>query len=369
MDQEINDTQEESSQELTGEEQQSDQQSKESEHKKQFQNKPKKTQFEQKILDRINTNFQCIKYKHLTKQQNMILDDLQLNTEVLEERSQVVLLQRCKVLKKYFSIEFQLKLLKVAETIHVRKNELIIVQNEIDDCSLFLIKEGIIELFLSYRNLEKQIIKRNTLSELRNNQCFGEQSFFSGKAPLAGARAIQDSVLIKITRENFLLILNQFPSDQEKYFEINHELLNNRISCLGLSCFLCGSKYHLALSCTKLIYMPDKEAVIKRYLLSKSHYRLQLPRNERKKFQTLLQLDENMKLALEIGKKGIAIEQCEQKEFFNCGYSFSNIKDQFDIDQIQTFVNYQPNRNVHVIIKKYNELLEMRRGNNIMDQN
>jgi CRP-like cAMP-binding protein len=74
-----------------------------------------------------------------------------------------------------------------------------------DDCSLYLILEGKVDIFLNNRSgKEKRNGEDYVISELNRGKHFGEFAFFSGYQRQAGAKAASYCTLAKLKREDFM---------------------------------------------------------------------------------------------------------------------------------------------------------------------
>ncbi|CAD8120889.1 unnamed protein product [Paramecium sonneborni] len=186
------------------------------------------------------------------------------------------ILKNCKVIMKLFSQQFVKSLIQSMEEMSFSPEERIITCNQIDDCSLYIISKGEVELIFSGKNQQDSLIKKNTIKCLSQNDCFGEVAFFTGNSRSATAISKGFTKVFKIKRENFLFLLKSFPNDYEKFCDVRDKLVYNEYSKLQLNCFSCNSNQHLINQCHILHYCADHERIIKKEL-----YPIQQQRNIR----------------------------------------------------------------------------------------
>jgi CRP-like cAMP-binding protein len=136
-----------------------------------------------------------------------------------------------------------------------------------DDCSLYLILEGKVDIFLHNRSgKERKNGEDYTLSELTKGKYFGEYSFFSGRERIAGAKASSYCTLARVKREDFLQSLEYFHEDFEKFKQIQDEInFNSNYSSINLNCTICQNKWHLAKNCNTVKIQPYPTTIINAY--------------------------------------------------------------------------------------------------------
>ncbi|CAD8084196.1 unnamed protein product [Paramecium sonneborni] len=176
------------------------------------------------------------------------------------------ILKNCKIVMKLFSEQFVKNLLQSMEELSFSPEERIITCNQIDDCSLYIITKGEVELLFSGKNQLGDIIKRNSIRLLKQYECFGEVAFFTGNARTATAVSKGFTRAFKIKREYFLAILQSFPNDYEKFCDARDRLINNEFSSLQLNCYSCNSNRHLINNCHILHFCADQEKILKKEL-------------------------------------------------------------------------------------------------------
>ncbi|CAD8093484.1 unnamed protein product [Paramecium primaurelia] len=176
------------------------------------------------------------------------------------------ILKNCKIVMKLFSEQFLKNLLQSMEELSFSPEERIITCNQLDDCSLYIITKGEVELLFSGKNQLGDMIKRNSIKLLKQYECFGEVAFFTGNPRTATAISKGFTRAFKIKRENFLAILQSFPNDYEKFCDARDRLINNEFSSLQLNCYSCNSNRHLINNCHILHFCADQEKILKKEL-------------------------------------------------------------------------------------------------------
>ncbi|CAD8081242.1 unnamed protein product [Paramecium primaurelia] len=183
------------------------------------------------------------------------------------------ILKNCKIIMKLFSEQLLKNLLQQMEELSFSPDEKIITCNQIDDCSLYMITKGEVELIFSGKNQLGEMIKRNSIKVLKQYECFGEVAFFTGNPRIATAISKGFTRAFKIKRENFLAILQQFPNDYEKFCDTRDRLINNEFSSLQLNCYSCKSNRHLINNCHILHFCADQEKILKKELFPVEQFR------------------------------------------------------------------------------------------------
>jgi potassium voltage-gated channel Eag-related subfamily H protein 7 len=81
------------------------------------------------------------------------------------------------------------------------------------------------------------------------------------------ARTTEFTTLLKISREDFLTIINESPDDNERFTYIRDNLLlYDKYNEIGLACESCGSFDHDIMLCPLIHYCANKELVILLFL-------------------------------------------------------------------------------------------------------
>ncbi|CAK68206.1 unnamed protein product (macronuclear) [Paramecium tetraurelia] len=173
------------------------------------------------------------------------------------------ILKNCKIIMKLFSESFIKSLLHYMEEQAYSPEERIITINELDDCSLYVITKGEVELIFE-ANQVKERVKRNTFQNYNQFDCFGELAFFTGNSRTATAISKGFTRVFKISRAKFLNVISSYPDDYERFCEIRDRIINGDYGALSLNCFSCQSNSHLIQNCNYLHFCADKEKIIKK---------------------------------------------------------------------------------------------------------
>ncbi|KAL4482068.1 hypothetical protein ABPG73_000592 [Tetrahymena malaccensis] len=226
-------------------------------------------------------------------------------------RDEVTIEINSRVLKNYslFSENFSQKTLRklvfIMEEVLISPNEIIFEQDDCDDQSLYLIENGIIEIYLLHPpNIEGKKYnngnnKVHTLKQLTKNSLFGEISFFSGLFRKACARSINLSTLYKINRSKFIELIKENQEDLEKFKMIEEQIkVQLDYSSIQLECYSCKQKDHIASNCPKIHQIFDSQ-----FIILKNNFSLFQNRNnevnrkqKQKKYDPRLLSKENQKV-------------------------------------------------------------------------
>jgi len=126
----------------------------------------------------------------------------------------------------------------------------------------------------------------NSETRIKNlgvGDCFGEIGFFTGMERTASARAIDFSSLYYVNREKFLLLLDSFPEEKEKYCEKKDKVtIIGNLSWILVACYSCQSQGHLARDCPKLHFVIHKEQFLQEYLLNHEEFCKKFVRRNRR---------------------------------------------------------------------------------------
>ena len=117
---------------------------------------------------------------------------------MLELRSS--LLQQCTVISKQFSDKLQRQLIAQMEEVQTVPEQRIIVQDEIDDSSIYMISKGEVDIIFESRNKIGQKEKRNIIKNLQKGEFFGFYGFMTGFGRTATVVSRGCCRLYKITR-------------------------------------------------------------------------------------------------------------------------------------------------------------------------
>ncbi|KAL4495511.1 hypothetical protein ABPG72_020252 [Tetrahymena utriculariae] len=226
-------------------------------------------------------------------------------------RDEVTIEINSRVLRNYslFSENFSQmtlrKLVFIMEEVLISPNEIIFEQDDCDDQSLYLIENGIIEIYLlhppnidgkKYNNGNNKV---HTLKQLTKNSLFGEISFFSGLFRKACARSINLSTLYKINRNKFIELIKENQEDLERFKMIEEQIkVQLDYSSIQLECYSCKQRDHIASNCPKIHQIFDSQFIVLKNnfsLFQNRNYQVNR-RKKQKKYNPRLVFKENQKV-------------------------------------------------------------------------
>ncbi|EAR97003.2 cyclic nucleotide-binding domain protein (macronuclear) [Tetrahymena thermophila SB210] len=174
-----------------------------------------------------------------------------------------IVLKNSPVFRKYFSSGLKQSIVSLIKEYRCTPEELICSEGDIDDCSIFFIEKGSVEIFIETQSTNQQKPDYKSLVTLKQGQSFGELSFFTGMARSVSVRSKEFTTLLMIKRENFLELLQNFSTDLEQFCTIKDQLLlNNDYSCINLKCYSCQSQQHLLYQCPFLHLKVNKDKIL-----------------------------------------------------------------------------------------------------------
>lgn len=135
----------------------------------------------------------------------------------------LALLSRCDLLR-YLPADEIASLLDHTQLREVRAGEIVFKAGDQGD-ALYVVAEGLVEV------LDNQ---KQTLAELNEGQAFGEMALLSGGTRTATVRALRDSRLLVITKQNFDRLLAENPFVAEQFYKLSRERALNNLSHKGV---------------------------------------------------------------------------------------------------------------------------------------
>ena len=189
------------------------------------------------------------------------------------------LIKEIRVLNDNFSEGTLRKIVSEMKEINLTPGDIIFTEGDLDD-SLYIVRDGEAELYVegSHQN------NRTSVKICRKGACFGEISFFTGKAHLVSARSLSFCSLFLIKKSDFLSIIKENPEDFERFCEIKDQVnLYNDLSKLHVYCDCCKTPYHSMLNCPRLHLILSKEHVIRKYQHNTPQERKSFPRKRNNK--------------------------------------------------------------------------------------
>ncbi len=110
----------------------------------------------------------------------------------------------------------------VAEEITVKSGEFIFHEEGPGD-AMYIIKSGSVKITKKVKDQE------NTIALLNPGEFFGEMALLDGLPRSASAKAASDVIILKITRNNYMLLRQQHPQTALKIIDILIKVLSNRL--------------------------------------------------------------------------------------------------------------------------------------------
>ena len=185
------------------------------------------------------------------------------------------ILKACKLWKSHFSKTLLVQTTFLMQEQIFSPGEIIIREDTIDDCAIFFISQGAVELYNYY--------SFSLYETLGHDKYFGEISFFTGNRRTASARTADFSAVFYVKRDDFLGVVENYPRDRETFHQIKDRITNYRdYQDLEIACFSCGEKNHVASQCPELHYCVDKSAFIRRELNERRNFVKKFKRDRRR---------------------------------------------------------------------------------------
>ncbi|KAL4489165.1 hypothetical protein ABPG73_005652 [Tetrahymena malaccensis] len=233
------------------------------------------------------------------KDRNKEIEDKVFNKLSNKLREEVTNEVNSRVLKKYliftkqFSNETINRIVMIMKEVLVSPNEIIFKENQVDDCALYLIENGIVEIQNQKQGSESSIV----INTLTQNQLFGEISLFSGLSRTATARSVNLSTLYKISRQDLIDVLKQNDEDFQRFKMINEQIIFYKdYSSLGLECYTCKKQGHISSLCQLTHLNRDRQFVALKYSFSLFQQREKKERRKAKQKLVILTKKEYLEI-------------------------------------------------------------------------
>ena len=180
------------------------------------------------------------------------------------------LLKNHSVLFAIFSEEFLFEVSKKIEQKFYFEGDLIFERYSDKNKAYFFIESGKVELF--YLNNIRNGSSR--LEILSKNKNFGGYTFITDFNHIYSSRALENTKIFQISREDFIEIIKKFPQDHQKFCEFKDNLIfNNKHSTLDIKCPICNSNDHIIGSCNISQLTVNRKKAITKFLSSKTQIR------------------------------------------------------------------------------------------------
>ncbi|EAR88853.2 cyclic nucleotide-binding domain protein (macronuclear) [Tetrahymena thermophila SB210] len=157
--------------------------------------------------------------------------------------------------------------------------EIILHEKELNN-SLYFVNDGNLEIYSTLIINEKDDSLGTKFQQLQKKDVFGYEGFLLGEASSYSVKSSGSSIVSFIEKQVFLEILNQFPTDYEKFLFIKDQTVYGSVNTnvYKLKCISCGMTDHQLSKCPyislSIKYKPHKQVnerspyVRKRYRFS-----------------------------------------------------------------------------------------------------
>ncbi|KAL4468882.1 hypothetical protein ABPG72_009152 [Tetrahymena utriculariae] len=237
-------------------------------------------------------------------------------------------------LQKHFSTAFIQKAFSLIKEVQCKPQQQIYKGGSTDNLSLYLIEKGKVEVYYKTSAVRNTVSKHQMIHEIQEGQLFGVTQFYTGLPRDLNIRAVGFVSLLKISRDEFITLLDQFPDDKEAFCFIRDSLIFYQDGFKSSSqCPSCGSFKHNILNCGYLHYEPNTEKVCLRY----NYIPPKMQQIERRKFIRQKTVEKN-------GNKTTKDES--ESSFRKRGklltrYDLSQFMEQLYLDQFELIEDYE----------------------------
>jgi len=83
------------------------------------------------------------------------------------------------ILNRHFSADLLQQIVPIIREIKCTPEEILILEGDLDDCSIFFVEQGRVEIYLEKNRLEH--FSTCPLQPFEKGSCFGELEFFTGE--------------------------------------------------------------------------------------------------------------------------------------------------------------------------------------------
>ncbi|KAL4511460.1 hypothetical protein ABPG73_008538 [Tetrahymena malaccensis] len=243
-------------------------------------------------------------------------------------RNEITLEINSKILNNYhlFSSNFSKstlnKLIFIMKEILVNPNEIIISEDQQDDCSIYFIQNGVIEIYQQQIQKQGQISVVKTLTD---GQIFGDISFFSGLQRQSSARSVNLSTLYKITRDEFIDILKENKEDFERFKMMEDQIIfQKEKSVIHNDCYYCKDSNHIANQCPRTHKLFDKQYLVLKNNFSMFQERSQNEKMNKNKKQNAKKIFKKIQDTIKFLKQNLEFDNGQSFFFFEENYISSN---------------------------------------------
>ncbi|KAM3131944.1 hypothetical protein pb186bvf_015957 [Paramecium bursaria] len=213
----------------------------------------------------------------LQLEQNLIESLSDELKESLEKQAHQLFVKKSDFLKDNFTDEFRKSLFKLIKRRIIEPQNFFNIQFE-DSHNLCYVEQG--EVLYQHKD-PKQRSKINSV--IKQGQFICVQDFLIENQEVNQFKAIGYVSLLTLSKKDFLNKLKDFQSDYQQYCNIKDQiLLSNVIIKDGVFCPVCQKQDHNFNQCHQVQYIPDREAIIKRFQFSNQQNRAKFFRKRNK---------------------------------------------------------------------------------------
>lgn len=185
-----------------------------------------------------------------------------LREELLLEANGYILM-KIKLFSANFTEETLRRTIMIMKERRYMPGDLIIKKGDMQENTLFIIKNGEAELFIGNSDSLK------TVQTCRKGEFFGELAFFSGKEQNYSVRSIDFTNVFTISKTDFLSIVSKNAKDLERFNEIKDQvIIYSDYSRLRTKCFSCKRLGHSIEKCPFIHFSPNTNIILNRHLYS-----------------------------------------------------------------------------------------------------
>ncbi|KRX07894.1 Cyclic nucleotide-binding protein [Pseudocohnilembus persalinus] len=278
----------------------------------------------------------------------MQLSDI-LQEKLLLEANKIVLIDS-PVFKNNFSETIIQKTVPLIREQKCTPQENILIDNSRDNCSIYFIEKGEVEVYLKPRN-ELNIEKNQNLQILKKGDHFGTISFFTGQPQQFSIRSIQFSSLLMIKRQDFIKLIQEYQEDYQKFCFIRDLItINSDFRKIHQKCYSCQSDYHQIDQCPFLHLNVNRNLLMRKIAYNIIQERENKIRLYKKQFnlgqlqlinEKMIQFHEKENKALDEYEHDNNLKLDEQNELVFSDLSFSE-QDEYQYTQN----NNEQNKNI-----------------------
>ncbi|KAL4466998.1 hypothetical protein ABPG74_010595 [Tetrahymena malaccensis] len=229
-----------------------------------------------------------------SKSEEKIINQLSENLkQILQLESNSIIFKKSSIFRNNFSSDLKQKMIPLIKEYRATPDELICTENNEDDCSIYFLEKGSVEIVLSSAspcsssssNVNKN--KQNII--LSVGQSFGEISFFSGKPRSMSIKSLEFTTLLYIKRIDFLQSIKNFPEDYERFCFIKDNInFYSDYSHLNLECLSCKQLGHIVKDCPQIHFVHNQNKTMYQFLFCPVQERKKQIRKLNQKYQTIL---------------------------------------------------------------------------------